>query len=83
VPAVAALIATERPSPAEARDREDIATRAELRVLRHRLRSFVVPAGRRSMIAGHGLRWLPCCEHPQGDITAFMIAARGWKWLQR
>ena len=32
-----------RPSPAEARDWEEIASRPEFQVLRHRLRSFVFP----------------------------------------
>lgn len=37
------MTATDRPSPAEARDWEEIATRPEFQVLRHRLRSFVFP----------------------------------------
>jgi uncharacterized membrane protein (DUF485 family) len=37
------VTATERPSPAEARDWEEIASRPEFQVLRHRLRSFVFP----------------------------------------
>ena len=37
------MTATERPSPAEARDWEEIASRPEFQVLRHRLRSFVFP----------------------------------------
>ncbi len=37
------MTATERPSPSEARDWEEIASRPEFQVLRHRLRSFVFP----------------------------------------
>lgn len=37
------MTATDRPSPAEARDWEEIASRPEFQVLRHRLRSFVFP----------------------------------------
>jgi uncharacterized membrane protein (DUF485 family) len=37
------VTATERPSPAEARDWEEIASRPEFQVLRHRLRRFVFP----------------------------------------
>jgi uncharacterized membrane protein (DUF485 family) len=37
------VTATERPSPSEARDWEEIASRPEFQVLRHRLRSFVFP----------------------------------------
>jgi len=37
------VTATERPSPAEARDWEEIASRPEFQVLRHRLRTFVFP----------------------------------------
>ena len=37
------MTATERPSPSEARDWEEMASRPEFQVLRHRLRSFVFP----------------------------------------
>jgi uncharacterized membrane protein (DUF485 family) len=37
------VTATERPSPSEARDWEEIASRPEFQVLRHRLRTFVFP----------------------------------------
>ena len=37
------MTATERPSPSEARDWEEISSRPEFQVLRHRLRSFVFP----------------------------------------
>ena len=37
------MTATERPSPSEARDWEEIASRPEFQVLRHRLRTFVFP----------------------------------------
>ena len=37
------MTATERPSPSEARDWEEIVSRPEFQVLRHRLRSFVFP----------------------------------------
>jgi uncharacterized membrane protein (DUF485 family) len=37
------VTATERPSPSEARDWEEIASRPEFQVLRHRLRRFVFP----------------------------------------
>ena len=37
------MTATERPSPSEARDWEEISSRPEFQLLRHRLRSFVFP----------------------------------------
>ena len=37
------MTATDRPSPSEARDWEEISSRPEFQVLRHRLRSFVFP----------------------------------------
>ena len=37
------MTATERPSPSEARDWEEISSRPEFQLLRHRLRSVVFP----------------------------------------